>query len=97
MPGVVGYVDRHDVPGSNMTGMILQDEPIFAEDEVGINCYLLLVRLGINASATAKIISRRRNIDHEMSVSLVQETGVSGGNYLPQVIGETFTSSNLLL
>ena len=36
--------------------------------------------LGLNASATAKVISRQWNDDDEMSVSLVEETGVPGGN-----------------
>ena len=33
LPGVVGYVDHSDVPGSNITG-IGEDELIFAKDEV---------------------------------------------------------------
>ena len=38
--------------------------------------------LGFNASATARVISRRRNDDDEISF-LVEETGVSGGNHRP--------------
>jgi xanthine dehydrogenase/oxidase len=34
MPGVVDYVDHKDVPGSNATGHIIQDEEIFATTKV---------------------------------------------------------------
>ena len=36
--------------------------------------------LGLQASVTARVISRQWNDDDEMSVSLVEETGVSRGN-----------------
>ena len=38
--------------------------------------------LGVNASATARVISRRWNDDDEISF-LVEETGVPGGNHRP--------------
>ena len=38
--------------------------------------------LGVNASATARVISRRCNDDDEISF-LVEETGVPGGNHRP--------------
>ena len=40
--------------------------------------------LGFNASATARVISRRWNDDNEISF-LVEETGVPGGNHRPMV------------
>ena len=36
MPGVVDYISHVDVPASNATGFIFQDEYIFAEDKVTI-------------------------------------------------------------
>ena len=42
--------------------------------------------LGLNASATARVISRKSNDDDDdddMSVSLVGETGAPGGNHRP--------------
>ena len=44
--------------------------------------YTGLVLLGVNASATARVISRRWNDDDEISF-LVEETGVPGGNHRP--------------
>ena len=38
--------------------------------------------LGVDASATARVISRRGNDDDEISI-LVEETGVPGGNHRP--------------
>jgi xanthine dehydrogenase large subunit len=34
MPGVVAAFTARDIPGQNQIGMIIQDEPLFAEDEV---------------------------------------------------------------
>ena len=49
--------------------------------------------LGVNASATARVISRRRN-DDEISF-LVEETGVPGGNHRPTA--SNFYQSRLAL
>jgi xanthine dehydrogenase/oxidase len=34
MPGVVGFFDKNDIPGSNHMGFLAKTEPIFAEDKV---------------------------------------------------------------
>ena len=47
-----------------------------------INNSTWLGLLGFNASATARVISRRWNDDDEISFR-VEETGVPGGNYRP--------------
>ena len=39
MPGVVGYVGHEDVPGSNQTGLCM-DELIFAVDKVKVMCMM---------------------------------------------------------
>ena len=39
--------------------------------------------LPLTASATATVVSRRWNDDDEMSVALVEEPGVPGGNHRP--------------
>ena len=39
--------------------------------------------LGLNASVTARVISRWWNDDDEMSISVVEETRVPGGNHWP--------------
>ena len=49
-----------------------------------ISTYIgVLVLLGLNTSATARVIFRWRNEDDRMSVSLVEETGVPEGNHRP--------------
>ena len=40
MPGVHGVVTHRDVPGSNITGAAVQDEEVFATDEVYIYIYI---------------------------------------------------------
>ena len=44
--------------------------------------FIYFYLLGFNASATARVISRRRNNDDEISF-LVEETGVPGGDFFP--------------
>ena len=51
--------------------------------------------LGFNASATARVISRRRNDDDEISF-LVAETGVPGGK-IEQCVGSCRKSSRTIL
>jgi xanthine dehydrogenase/oxidase len=36
MPGVVGYFCAKDIPGSNVTGPVVQDEQVFATDTVSV-------------------------------------------------------------
>ena len=52
------------------------DPSVTSEDQVWFGL------LGFNASATARVISRRWNDDDEISF-LVEETGVPGGNHRP--------------
>ena len=37
LPGVHGYVDHKDVPGSNLTGVSVKDEEVFATEKVSIS------------------------------------------------------------
>ena len=81
-PSVCTYLNKKNwspkCRGAGPLGAPL-DPPLASDTPI---CSRLIGLLGFNASATARVISRRWNDDDEISF-LVEETGVPGGNHRP--------------
>lgn len=41
VPGVVAFISAKDIPGSNLTGPVFNDETVFADDKVFFIFYIL--------------------------------------------------------
>ncbi|PVH91960.1 hypothetical protein DM02DRAFT_677794 [Periconia macrospinosa] len=84
MPGVVGYIDKNDLPeGKNIWGSIRKDEPFFADGEVrhhGQVIAMIYAETALQAQAAAKAVK----VEYEtLPVILTIDEAIEANSYFP--------------
>ncbi|KAF2636577.1 hypothetical protein P280DRAFT_552758 [Massarina eburnea CBS 473.64] len=84
MPGVVGYIDKNDMPeGMNIWGSIRKDEPFFAEGEVrhhGQVIAMVYAETALQAQAAARAVK----VEYEtLPVILTIDEAIEANSYFP--------------
>uniref|UniRef100_A0A8C2DY70 Xanthine dehydrogenase n=1 Tax=Cyprinus carpio TaxID=7962 RepID=A0A8C2DY70_CYPCA len=63
VPGVVAFISAKDIPGSNLTGPVFNDETVFADDKVFFIFYILSEFSVQETACTKKHITHKDKLD----------------------------------
>ncbi|KAF1952790.1 xanthine dehydrogenase/oxidase [Byssothecium circinans] len=84
MPGVVGYIDKNDLPeGGNIWGSIRKDEPFFADGEVGHHGQVIAM-IYAETALQAQAAARAVKVEYEpLPVILTIDEAIEANSYFP--------------